>query len=241
MGHRDEACVTADAPVVGAGSRGARAARRTCRVAASSGGRTDRSGRRGRRPRRPRRTRRRARAGSLRGPAASSRGARPRPRVGLGDVEIDRPRRRAARRPAQRSARDARRSVAPGRASRGGVPGLSSRPVLRVRPPPAGPGPSDPVLVGRSVHLAGRREPVGVGLAQLEGVEAIRGLVRAVAGPCLDTLRGLVEQLVEPLDLVRRELGQDVVPRVPHGSPMPTRSRLNCSVPSSSMIERRPL
>ena len=82
-------------------------------------------------------------------------------------------------------------------------------------PAPAGPGPADPVGVGRAVDLARRGEPGRVGRPQLEHVEAIGGLVGALARPGLDRVGGRVEQLVETLLLVGREAGQDVVDRAP--------------------------
>ena len=78
-------------------------------------------------------------------------------------------------------------------------------------PTPARARPSDPVGVGRAVDLARGGEPGRVGGTQLEHVVPVGGLARALAGPRLDRVRRGVEQLVEPLLLVGRELRQDVV------------------------------
>ena len=193
-------------------------------VAASSGGSADEVGQ-------PMagagaRARRRAGASAARfglfgaAPGAPRRVERPRPR--------HRPRRRRSRRVlvlrrgrgAPRSPwRPARRSAGRGRAGRAAAgssiqaSALSS--FLRWQDaPPAGLRPADAVGVRRAVDLAGRGESVGVGLAQLERVEAVGGLARAVAGPRLDGVGGRVEQLVEPLDLVGLELREDVVASV---------------------------
>ena len=89
------------------------------------------------------------------------------------------------------------------------------------RPAPAGRIRRQPVRVrriavgvGRAVDLAGRGQPGRVRRSELEHVEAVGGLVRALARPGLDRVGGGVEQLVEPLLLVGREAGQDVVDRV---------------------------
>ena len=54
---------------------------------------------------------------------------------------------------------------------------------------------ADPRLVGRAIDLAGRGKPVGVGLAQLEGVEPVRCLARAVAGRVRDPNRCRAQQV----------------------------------------------
>jgi hypothetical protein len=78
-------------------------------------------------------------------------------------------------------------------------------------PPPAGLGAADALLVRRPIDRAGGRDAVRVGLAELERVEAIGRLAGPVARPGLDAVRGRIEQLVQALDLVRRERGQDVI------------------------------
>ena len=107
------------------------------------------------------------------------------------------------------------------------------QPVLVRRMPSASGGPST---------SPGAASRVVVGRPQLEHVEPVGGLARALARPRLDRVGGRVEQLVEPLLLVGRERATGRGRRASRsGSPIPTRSRLNFSVPSSSMIERRPL
>ena len=54
-----------------------------------------------------------------------------------------------------------------------------------------------------------------IGRSELERVEPVGRLVRPLARPLLDRVGGRVEQLVEALLLVGRELGQDVVDGVP--------------------------
>ena len=61
------------------------------------------------------------------------------------------------------------------------------------------------------------------------------------ARPGLDRVGGRVEQLVEALLLVGAKRVRTWSTALRSGSPIPTRSRLNFSVPSSSMIEPRPL
>ncbi len=81
------------------------------------------------------------------------------------------------------------------------------------RPDPTPPRarPSDTVGVGRAVDLARGGQPGRVGGTQLEHVVAVGGLARPFAGPRLDRVRRGVEQLIEPLLFVGRELRQDVV------------------------------
>ena len=127
--------------------------------------------------------------------------------------------RRAGRGAPRTRPRPARRSVGRGRAGRAaaGVVGQASRRrrcLPRQHAPPAGLRPADAVGVGRAVDLAGRGRAGRVGRAQLERVEPVGRLARAVAGPRLDGVGGRVEQLVEPLDLVGLEPRQDVVAAV---------------------------
>src|SRR5687768_3224328 len=112
----------------------------------------------------------------------------------------------------------AMRRSRPRRPRRGGVvdSGIGRLVLALQDAAPAGLRAADPGLVRRPVDLARRGQPVGVGLAQLEGVEPVGSLARTVAGPSLDSIGGRIEQLVEPLDLVRRELGQHVVAAVTH-------------------------
>ena len=94
------------------------------------------------------------------------------------------------------------------------------------------------IRAGRSVDRAGRGESILVGRPQLERVEAVGGLARAVPGPRLDARR-------RPRRAARRGAAARSGWNVPRtwstnprsGAPMPTRRRLNFSVPSSSMIE----
>src|SRR5688500_13505412 len=73
---------------------------------------------------------------------------------------------------------------------------------------------ADPGLVRRPVDLTGGGEPIRVRFAQLERVEAVGRLARALTRPSLDGVGSGVEQLVEALDLVRLELREDVVTAV---------------------------
>ena len=185
----------------------------------SSGGSADRSGRR--RPPAPLaaaapaaggRAAWRGRVGRRRLRGSASAAVRPRPRrstsatskstadsastpAGVGEVVGD-----AFAEPALAAA------LAPERRGRSSASSLR-----RPDPAPAGLRPADAVGAGRPVDLAGRRDPVLVGRSELEGVEAVGGLVRAVARPGLDRVGGGVEQLVEPPPLVGCERAEDVV------------------------------
>ena len=172
-------------------------------------------------------------------PLASSAARRPRPRR--------RPRRRRSRPRSsaiggrvprgQRRARPRRRAAGRGRAGRGcGRVGARhsrvrlGRADLRASPSSSGGSPSAPG--GPSTSPGGARAGPSSAGPQLERVEAVGRLARALARPRLDRVGGRVEQLVEALPLVGRERRQDVVDRAPRpGSPIPTRSRLNFSVP----------
>ena len=206
-------------PMSGGRARAARAARRTCRsrraAAAGPRGRAVGGPRRSGAPTRPWR----------RGPLRLLRGRRPGgpPRVGRHRPRRRRRRCRNRRRPRPSAAdagprspwRPPRRSGGRGRAGRaaaGSSIQASALSFLRwsTRRQPVFVR-RTPFCVGGPVDLAGRREPVGVGLAELERVEPVRGLARAVAGPRLDRVGGGVEQLVEALHLVGRELREDVV------------------------------
>ena len=186
-------------------------------VAASSGGSTDRSGIRWPPPFRPG-----AAAGRGDGRRAAGRAAAGSPAlarvlhlgVDRGDVEVDapRPRRgaawRAAKSVATRSAIRRSRPRRPrigglGHAQASGLAGRIRRQPVRVRRMPSASG-------GPSTSPGGG-EPGRVGRPELEHVEAVGGLVRALARPLLDRVRGGVEELVETLLLVGREARQDVV------------------------------
>ncbi len=91
----------------------------------------------------------------------------------------------------------------------------------RLDPAPAGLRPPDAIGAGRPVDGAGRREHLRVGRPQLEHVESIGRLARAVADPFLDRVGAGVEQLVEPLPLVGRKRGEDVVGEAATGRPDP--------------------
>ncbi len=94
-----------------------------------------------------------------------------------------------------------------------GLAGRIRRHPVRVRRiPSASGGPST---------SPGAASALGVGRSELEHVVAVGGLVRPIAGPCLDGVSGRIEQFVETLLLVGREPGQDVVDRVPIRLPDP--------------------
>ena len=135
-------------------------------------------------------------------------------RVDLGDVEVDGLRVGAgvARRevgrdllgdPAVAAATSAEWWVGRRHRQSSAEPGRIRRQPVRVRRMPS--------ASGGPVDLARRREPARVGRAQLEHVEAVGRLARALARPGLDGVGGRVEQLVEALRLVGRERRQDVV------------------------------
>ena len=157
---------------------------------------------------------------SISPPAASRRDAQLRPRR-----PPRRRRNRLPRRPgrvhgARRSRqRPSRRSAGPVRVDRGGAVSSTQASDPRSRPredaTPTRPRPADALLVRRAVDLAGRRQAGQVGLAELERVEAVGRLAGAVTGPRLDCVGRRVEQLVEPLRLVRLEPRQHVVAGVP--------------------------
>ena len=77
-------------------------------------------------------------------------------------------------------------------------------PPARLRPPHA-------IGTGRAADLAGRRHERGVRGPKFERVVPVRRLVHAVTRPRLDGIGCRVEELVEPLALVRLEGRQDVV------------------------------
>ena len=122
----------------------------------------------------------------------------------------------ALRDPAVASAPAAQRCVGHGQASASG--GRTRRqPVFVRRMPSASGGPST---------SPARRQTGRVGRPELERVEAVGGLVRALARPLLDRVGGRVEQLVEALLLLGREASQDVVDgvavRLADADPEPT-------------------
>ena len=110
----------------------------------------------------------------------------------------------------------------------GALRALRSRVVVRLArqdPPPAGLRAADPVVVGRTAHLARLRAvdaAVRVGRClELEAVEPVRRLRGPVPRPCLDGIRRGVEQDRQPRLLVDRERRQHVVDRAPRGVPDP--------------------
>src|SRR6478672_9213407 len=84
-------------------------------------------------------------------------------------------------------------------------------------PTPAGARPADAIGVRRAVDLARRGDPRRVGGTQLEHVVAVGRLAGALSGPLLDRVGRRVEELVQSLLFVRRELGEDVVDGTPIG------------------------
>src|SRR4029078_2591845 len=73
----------------------------------------------------------------------------------------------------------------------------------RQDPSPARSSATDALLVGRPVDFTRGGEKAHVRLAELERVNPVGCLARALMRPRLDAVGRRIEQLVEPLDLVR--------------------------------------